>query len=55
MAAAQSDLERARTLYNAGMFDESIAAAAVAKKKPVAAPVGDAHRRARAARAVPPK
>ncbi len=38
MAAAQSDLERARTLYNAGMFDESIAAAAVAKKKASAAP-----------------
>ena len=38
MAAAQSDLERARTLYNAGMFDESIAAATVAKKKPAAAP-----------------
>ena len=38
MAAAQSDLERARSLYNAGMFDESIAAAAVAKKKTAAAP-----------------
>ncbi len=38
MAAAQSDLERARSLYNAGMFDESIAAAAVAKKKAAAAP-----------------
>ena len=37
-AAAQSDLERARTLYNAGQFDESIAAAAVAKKKTAAAP-----------------
>ena len=39
-AAAQSDLERARTLYNAGQFDESIAAAAVARKKTVAAPSG---------------
>jgi hypothetical protein len=38
LAAAQSDLERARTLYNAGQFDESIAAAAVARKKTVAAP-----------------
>ena len=36
--AAQSDLERARALYNAGQFDESIAAAAVAKNKPAAAP-----------------
>lgn len=36
-AAAQSDLERARALYNAGQFDESIAAAAVAKNKPAAA------------------
>jgi hypothetical protein len=38
IAAAQSDLERARTLYNAGQFDESIAVAAVARKKTVAAP-----------------
>ena len=38
MAAAQSDLERARTLYNAGQFDESIAAATAAKVKPSAAP-----------------
>ena len=38
LAAAQSDLERARTLYNAGQFDESIAAAAVARKKIVSAP-----------------
>ncbi len=37
-AAAQSDLERARTLYNQGQFDESIAAAAIAKKKTVAEP-----------------
>ena len=36
-AAAESDLERARALYNAGQFDESIAAAAVAKHKPAAA------------------
>ena len=38
LAAAQSDLERARALYNAGQFDESIAAAAIAKNKPAAAP-----------------
>ena len=38
LAAAQSDLERARTLYNAGQYDESIAAAALAKNKPAAAP-----------------
>ena len=38
LAAAQSDLERARALYNAGQFDESIAAAAIAKSKPAAAP-----------------
>lgn len=37
-AAAQSDLERARALYNAGQLDESIAAAAVAKNKPAAVP-----------------
>ena len=37
-AAAQSDLERARAMYNAGQFDESIAAAAVAKDKPWLAP-----------------
>jgi len=37
-AAAQSDLERARALYNAGQFDESIAAAAAAKSKASAAP-----------------
>lgn len=37
-AAAQSDLERARALYNAGQFDASIAAAAAAKAKPSAAP-----------------
>lgn len=35
-ASAQSDLERARTLYNEGRFDESIAAAAIAKAKPAA-------------------
>lgn len=38
VAAAQSDLERARALYNAGQFDESIAAAAVARNKPSAVP-----------------
>jgi tetratricopeptide (TPR) repeat protein len=37
LAAAQSDLERARTLYNAGRFEESIAAANSAKSKPGAA------------------
>ena len=37
-AAAQSDLERARSLYNAGQFDASIAAAAVARHKASAAP-----------------
>lgn len=36
-AAAQSDLERARALYNAGQYDGSIAAAAVARNKPAAA------------------
>jgi hypothetical protein len=35
-AAAQNDLERARALYNGGQFDESIAAAAIAKAKPAA-------------------
>jgi hypothetical protein len=38
LAAAQSDLERARALYNAGQFDEAIAAAAVAEDKPAAGP-----------------
>ena len=38
LAVAQSDLERARALYNAGEFEESIAAAMVAKKKTAAAP-----------------
>ena len=38
LAAAQSDLERARTLYNAGQYDESIAAAEIAKSKPAAEP-----------------
>src|SRR5262245_33675729 len=33
-AAAQTDLERARTLYNNGRFDESIAAATAAAAKP---------------------
>jgi len=32
-AAAQNDLERARTLYNAGQFDEAIAAATSARSK----------------------
>jgi hypothetical protein len=36
-AAAQSDLERARTFYNSGQFDESIASATSAKSKPSAA------------------
>ena len=35
---AQSDLERARALYNAGQFDESIAIADVAKHRASAAP-----------------
>ena len=33
-AAAQSGLERARTLYNAGQFEESIAAAEEARSRP---------------------
>ena len=37
LSAAQSDLEKARALYNAGQFDESIAAATAAKGKPAAA------------------
>jgi hypothetical protein len=37
-ASAQSDLEKARALYNAGQFDESIAAAEAAKHKPAAEP-----------------
>jgi hypothetical protein len=37
-AAAQSDLERARALYNAGLFEESIVASASAKRKTAAAP-----------------
>ena len=37
LAAAQSDLERARTLYNAGQLDDAIALAAVAKNKSSAA------------------
>jgi hypothetical protein len=38
LSAGQSDLEKARALYNAGQFDESIAASATAKSKPAAAP-----------------
>jgi hypothetical protein len=38
VAAAQTPLERAREAYNAGNFDDSIAAAAVAKIKPATAP-----------------
>ena len=34
MAAAQNDLERARTLYNAGEYEQSIQAAEAAKAKP---------------------
>jgi hypothetical protein len=37
-AAAQNDLERARAFYNAGHFDESLAAADVAKNKSAVAP-----------------
>ena len=37
-AAAQSDLERARMLYNSGRFDEAIAAATTAASKPAAIP-----------------
>src|SRR5262245_44159565 len=33
-AWAQSDLERARTLYNSGQYEESMAAAAAAKNRP---------------------
>jgi hypothetical protein len=36
-AAAQTDLERARAFYNAGQFDDSIAAATAAGAKPAAA------------------
>jgi hypothetical protein len=35
-AAAQSDLERARMLYNEGKFDDSITVAALAKARPAA-------------------
>jgi HAMP domain-containing protein len=38
VAAAQNDLERARSLYNAGQYDESIAAAMVAKNRAATAP-----------------
>jgi hypothetical protein len=37
-AAGQSDLERARSMYNEGRFDESIAAANAARNKPGAVP-----------------
>jgi hypothetical protein len=37
-AAAQNDLERARALYNEGLYDDSIAAAMAAKNKPNAGP-----------------
>lgn len=37
-AAAQSDLEKARALYNAGQYDASLAAAAAARNKPDAVP-----------------
>jgi len=37
-AFAQSDLEKARTAYNAGQLDDSITAAAMAKSKPAAVP-----------------
>ncbi len=36
-AAAQSDLERARALYNSGEFDASIAAATIARTRPATA------------------
>jgi hypothetical protein len=37
-AAAQSDLERARALYNEGRYDESIVAAETARSRPAVAP-----------------
>jgi hypothetical protein len=37
-AAGQSDLEKARAMYNEGRFDESIVAAATAKHKPDSVP-----------------
>ena len=37
VAFAQSDLEKARAMYNAGLYDASIAAAAIAKNKPASA------------------
>jgi hypothetical protein len=37
LAIAQSDLEKARAMYNAGQYDECIAIAAIAKNKPAAA------------------
>ena len=38
LAAAQTDLERARIHYNAGEFEESIAAATAAKARPASVP-----------------
>ena len=38
LVVAQTDLERARALYNEGLYDDSIAAAMLAKNKPAAAP-----------------
>ena len=37
LAAAQSDLERARAFYNSGQFEEAITAAASAKSRPASA------------------
>jgi hypothetical protein len=37
LASAQTDLERARAFYNAGQFDESIAAATTASSRPAMA------------------
>ena len=38
VATAQNDLARARALYNAGQYDEAIAAATIAVRRPVTAP-----------------
>jgi hypothetical protein len=38
LVSAQSDLERARSFYNGGQYDEAIAAAAKEKSRPAAAP-----------------
>jgi hypothetical protein len=38
LASAQNDLERARSLYNAGQYEESIAAAMLAKNRAAVAP-----------------